>query len=1203
MNNGSFTNVATASTTFNGNTVVAVSDDPNDLTDQDNDGDGHPDDPTVVDLTPNQHGELTATLDDNILSDPGNPTTMNAGDVINYTLEVENTGNVSITNPTVPAGYTAVEQGGVNVGDTNGDGIQDPGETWVYTGTHTLTQGEIDSGMLSTQVTVGGTAPNGNVTDTSDDPQTNASDDPTNTYFNLVSQLEVTKDDTLPLFVMVGQDITYTITVTNTGNTTLTNIVVSDNNATITGGSLIASLLPGASATVTASHTITQEDMDAGAVSNVATATGDDPAGNTVEDDASNDPDTAEPDDPTVSDLHPYQDPSMLVTKDDVGYTDNGLTGPSAGDVISYEIHVANNGNVTISNVTLVDTMLSNAGVTPVYSSGDDDNDGNLDVGETWVYTADYVVTQSDMDSGEVVNSATGYGIDSNGVPLFDVSDDPNFVPGPGDPDTDENPTVTNLPQTPELTVTKDDNLSLTPAPTNLNVGDYITYTIVVTNTGNVTIDQINVTDSNAVMNGVGSTPALAPGDSVTFTAVHQITQDDMNQGFVDNQATATGSDTNGNQVEDQSDDPETVTPDDVTHTDLTGSQHTGIEVTLDDNIQTNPSNPYNYNVGDAIHYTAEVTNTGNVSVTPDTPQGYTPVEQGGFNIGDTNQDGLLDPGETWVYTTDHTVTQSDIDTGHVDTQITFTGTAANGDQVSDVSDDPQDPTTLTDDVTVTYIGQNPELTTEKTGIFNDENGDGIAQVGETITYTITVTNTGNLTMTNITVTDPNATVTPPPAQVDLLPGEHYDFTATHVLTQADIDNTQVENQATGHGFDPSGNELTDISDDPTTGTPEDPTIITVPVHAELTVTKVGVFDDSSAYGGNGDGIPQPGEVIVYTFEVTNAGNQTISNVDIEDPYLTAPGVSFTTGDTNGNHLLDVGEIWIYQGVHTLTQTDIDTGMVENQATVTGEDPNGDAVSDLSDDPNNPTDDDLEGDGDPDDVTVTEVPQYPSLSLEKTGVFIDANGDGLAQVGETIRYTFTVTNTGNVTITDIVVTDDDLAGLALTGHPITLVPGGFDSTTFTAVYTLTADDIDNGFVTNSANVTGQGPQGDVTDISDDPNNPANVDVDGDGDPDDPTVVTVLGLVINTIFTPNDDKHNDTWMINGITNFPYNTVKVYNRWGNLVYEKDGYANDWDGTSNGRWTVSQDGKLPVGTYFYVIDLGNGHEPFTGYLYLNR
>jgi gliding motility-associated-like protein len=95
------------------------------------------------------------------------------------------------------------------------------------------------------------------------------------------------------------------------------------------------------------------------------------------------------------------------------------------------------------------------------------------------------------------------------------------------------------------------------------------------------------------------------------------------------------------------------------------------------------------------------------------------------------------------------------------------------------------------------------------------------------------------------------------------------------------------------------------------------------------------------------------------------------------------------------------------------------------------------------------------------------------------------------------------------------------------------------------------------------------------------------------------------------FSPNGDGTNDTWFIQGIDNFFEAEVKVYNRWGSLVYQAKPYtnANGWDGKSNnGVSLIGED--LPVGTYFYLIDLGNvgafgpgSQTLFKGYVYLNR
>ena len=86
-----------------------------------------------------------------------------------------------------------------------------------------------------------------------------------------------------------------------------------------------------------------------------------------------------------------------------------------------------------------------------------------------------------------------------------------------------------------------------------------------------------------------------------------------------------------------------------------------------------------------------------------------------------------------------------------------------------------------------------------------------------------------------------------------------------------------------------------------------------------------------------------------------------------------------------------------------------------------------------------------------------------------------------------------------------------------------------------------------------------------------------------------------GLVIYNGFSPNGDGQNETFTIDGIQNYPNNNLKIYNRWGNLVYDKDKYNNDWGGT----WVSD---LVPDGTYFYLLDLGNG-EVFKGYLQIFR
>jgi len=103
--------------------------------------------------------------------------------------------------------------------------------------------------------------------------------------------------------------------------------------------------------------------------------------------------------------------------------------------------------------------------------------------------------------------------------------------------------------------------------------------------------------------------------------------------------------------------------------------------------------------------------------------------------------------------------------------------------------------------------------------------------------------------------------------------------------------------------------------------------------------------------------------------------------------------------------------------------------------------------------------------------------------------------------------------------------------------------------------------------------------------------------------EDPTIVITIGVVIPNIFTPNGDDKNEYFYISGLNQFENPKIKIYNRWGNLVYESDSYKNDWDGTSEASMTIGKKEKLPTGTYFYVLELMKNYAPITGWIYLDR
>jgi gliding motility-associated-like protein len=84
--------------------------------------------------------------------------------------------------------------------------------------------------------------------------------------------------------------------------------------------------------------------------------------------------------------------------------------------------------------------------------------------------------------------------------------------------------------------------------------------------------------------------------------------------------------------------------------------------------------------------------------------------------------------------------------------------------------------------------------------------------------------------------------------------------------------------------------------------------------------------------------------------------------------------------------------------------------------------------------------------------------------------------------------------------------------------------------------------------------------------------------------------------ITNSFTPNGDGINDTWILPNIDLYPDFDLKIYNRWGNLLYEQNGLYTPWDGNYKGE-------SLPSETYFYVLDLGNGLDAYKGTLTIVR
>jgi gliding motility-associated-like protein len=94
-----------------------------------------------------------------------------------------------------------------------------------------------------------------------------------------------------------------------------------------------------------------------------------------------------------------------------------------------------------------------------------------------------------------------------------------------------------------------------------------------------------------------------------------------------------------------------------------------------------------------------------------------------------------------------------------------------------------------------------------------------------------------------------------------------------------------------------------------------------------------------------------------------------------------------------------------------------------------------------------------------------------------------------------------------------------------------------------------------------------------------------------------TLTQPLELAMPNAYSPNGDGFNDFFVIHGIEAYPNNVFTVVNRWGNVVYEKKNYHNEWNGNNNNG------GQLPDGTYFVILDINEGEIILKGYVDMRR
>ncbi len=344
----------------------------------------------------------------------------------------------------------------------------------------------------------------------------------------------------------------------------------------------------------------------------------------------------------------------------------------------------------------------------------------------------------------------------------------------------------------------------------------------------------------------------------------------------------------------------------------------------------------------------------------------------------------------------------------------------------------------------MTYpVNASPALSVDKTATTASFDA-----VGDVLSYSFTVRNSGGAGFAgNITVTDDKAgSFVCRPATLGVFSvGATHVCAVTYTVTQEDVDRGFVTNTAVASTVFAEGT----VNEIPVASPADSATVAAVETPG-LTVVKAVTAGPSPAARG---------DVLTYRITVTNSGNQTISGIAVSDPRI--PALACTVGGTPApsNLVLLPSEVAVCTGTYTVTQADLDAQVLSNTATATGADPQGATVGDTGS------------------TTHPLAAPGPALTTVKV-IEPDPGADpAFVAVGQVVNFRVTVTNTGNITVNGIAVTDDLVPGTCAVG---TLVPGqSSDSCTF--AYTVTQADIDRvngsapvtGGFTNTATATGQ----------------------------------------------------------------------------------------------------------------------------------
>ena len=449
------------------------------------------------------------------------------------------------------------------------------------------------------------------------------------------------------------------------------------------------------------------------------------------------------------------------------------------------------------------------------------------------------------------------------------------------------------------------------------------------------------------------------------------------------------------------------------------------------DGVVTKTHDDREYRRGDTITFTITAVNIYNEAKT------ITITEQAGVTITGDSVFENVQPGDMVETTATYEVTDADIVRGSFSNTVSVSYSGGTTIDQTDVVDDIEEP--------------NGHLTLTKETTSTPANGAAYA-LGETITYEIRALNDGNLTLTDVVVTDDltgdSWTIS------EISPGQRSTAMMTsYTVTEADILAGSVVNVVTASGTSPDPDE----PDVPVTpGMEEDPTSVPEPsLFAEKTAS---ASVDGGTYG--------LGEEVTYTIRIVNNGNVTISNIEVKDDLT---GDSWTTAN------LAPGESGSFEAVYTVTEDDIRAGRILNVASASGTAP----------------------DGNPVDAAAEEEIFTDALDGSVNVVKTVTNPRTQYNVGDVINYQITVTNTGNVTLHNVRVEDvlngtegsvtfTDLAGGILENSTVVLPELAVGETAnLRCEYTVARGDA-NASIGNRVEVTsdeGDDPSDDETDVT------------------------------------------------------------------------------------------------------------------------